>query len=157
MPIALPPSSSHRTSSIGSPVSGITPIGDRVADAAALGEPVLVRRVRVERRVGDRAVDRRVLLPDLDDQLAGVLGGAAQPKRPLQCVTVKMPLPAYLRMKRAAQKWNLTYTDVINFCTQRVVPILETPSGQVVEMLEQHRMEGENKKEGAAFIPEDYV
>jgi hypothetical protein len=69
-----------------------------------------------------------------------------QPKRPLQCVTVKMPLPAYLRMKRAAQKWNLTYTDVINFCTQRVVPILETPSGQVAEMLEQHRVEGENKK-----------
>jgi len=68
-----------------------------------------------------------------------------QPKRPLQCVTVKMPLPAYL-MKRAAKKWNLTYTDVINFCTQRVVPILETPSGQVAEMLEQHRVEEENKK-----------
>ena len=26
-----------------------------------------------------------------------------QPKRPLQCVTVKMPLPDYLRMKRAAK------------------------------------------------------
>jgi hypothetical protein len=69
-----------------------------------------------------------------------------QPKRPLQCVTVKMPLPAYLRMKRAAQKWNMTYTDVINFCTQRVVPILEAPSGQVAEMLEQHRLEGQTKK-----------
>jgi hypothetical protein len=69
-----------------------------------------------------------------------------QPKRPLQCVTVKMPLPAYLRMKRAAQKWNLTYTDVINFCTQRVVPILESPSGQVATMMEQHRVEGEQKK-----------
>ena len=69
-----------------------------------------------------------------------------QPKRPLQCVTVKMPLPAYLRMKRAAKKWNLTYTDVINFCTQRVVPILETPSGQVAQMLEQHRVEEEHKK-----------
>lgn len=69
-----------------------------------------------------------------------------QPKRPLQCVTVKMPLPAYLRMKRAAQKWNLTYTDVINFCTQRVVPVLETPSGQVAQMLEQHRLEGQSKR-----------
>jgi hypothetical protein len=69
-----------------------------------------------------------------------------QPKRPLQCVTVKMPLPAYLRMKKAAQKWNLTYTDVINFCTQRVVPILEAPSGQVAEMLEQHRLQGETRK-----------
>jgi hypothetical protein len=69
-----------------------------------------------------------------------------QPKRPLQCVTVKMPLPAYLRMKRAAQKWNLTYTDVINFCTQRVVPVLETPTGSVAEMLEQHRLDGESKK-----------
>jgi len=54
-----------------------------------------------------------------------------QPKRPLQCVTVKMPLPAYRRMKRAARKWNLTYSDVINFCTQRVVPILETPPGRL--------------------------
>ena len=69
-----------------------------------------------------------------------------QSKRPLQCVTVKMPLPAYLRMKRAAQKWNLTYTDVINYCTQRVVPILETPSGNVAVMLEQHRLEGEARK-----------
>ena len=70
-----------------------------------------------------------------------------QPKRPIQCVTVKMPLPAYLRMKRAAQRWNLTYTDVINFCTQRVVPVLEmAPSGQVAEMLEQHRVEVESKK-----------
>lgn len=69
-----------------------------------------------------------------------------QPKRPLQCVTIKMPLPAYLRMKRAARKWNLTYTDVINFCTQRVVPILETPSGQVAAMLEEHRLEEESKK-----------
>jgi hypothetical protein len=69
-----------------------------------------------------------------------------QPKRPLQCVTVKMPLPDYLRMKKAAQKWNLTYTDVINFCTQRVVPILEAPSGQVAEMLEQHRLDGESRK-----------
>ena len=69
-----------------------------------------------------------------------------QPKRPLQCVTVKMPLPAYLRMKRAAQRWNLTYTDVINFCTQRVVPVLESPTGQVAALLEQHRTEEETKK-----------
>lgn len=69
-----------------------------------------------------------------------------QPKRPFQCVTVKMPLPAYLRMKRASQRWNLTYTDVINFCTQRVVPVLETPSGQVATLLEQHRLDGEAKK-----------
>ena len=69
-----------------------------------------------------------------------------QPKRPLQCVTVKMPLPAYLRMKRAAQKWNLTYTDVINFCTQRVVPVLEAPSGEVAERLEHYRLEGEARK-----------
>ena len=88
--------------------------------------------------------------PDLNGELflKSVLEDmeAPQPKRPLQCVTVKMPLPAYLRMKRAAQRWNLTYTDVINFCTQRVVPVLETPSGQVAEMLEQHRLEVELKR-----------
>jgi hypothetical protein len=76
---------------------------------------------------------------------------APQAKRPLQCVTVKMPLPAYLRMKRAAQKWNLTYTDVINFCTQRVVPVLETPSGRVAELLEQHRAEEETRKSQRAL------
>ena len=69
-----------------------------------------------------------------------------QTKRPLQCVTVKMPLPEYLRMKRATQKWNMTYTDVINFCTQRVIPILEAPSGKVAEKLERHRLEGEAKR-----------
>ncbi len=88
--------------------------------------------------------------PDLLSELflRGVLEDMEQPqpKRPLQCVTVKMPLPAYLRMKRASQKWNLTYTDVINFCTQRVVPVLETPSGQVATLLEQHRLDGETKK-----------
>ena len=88
--------------------------------------------------------------PDLLSELflRGVLEDMEhpQPKRPLQCVTVKMPLPAYLRMKRASQKWNLTYTDVINFCTQRVVPVLETPSGQVATLLEQHRLDGEAKK-----------
>ncbi len=89
-------------------------------------------------------------LPDALGELfmEAVLQDMEQPqsKRPLQCVTVKMPLPAYLRMKRAAQKWNLTYTDVINFCTQRVVPILETPSGNVAVMLEQHRLQGEARK-----------
>ena len=69
-----------------------------------------------------------------------------QPKRPLQCVTHKMPLPAYLRMKCAAQRWNLTYTDVINFCTQRIVQVLEAPTGQVAELLEQHRLEEEARK-----------
>ena len=51
------------------------PDGDRVADAAVLREPACERRARVQRRMGDRANDRRVLLPDLDDQLAGVVGG----------------------------------------------------------------------------------
>ena len=69
-----------------------------------------------------------------------------QPKRPLQCVTHKMPLPAYLRLKRAAQKWNLTLTDVINFCTERIVPVLEAPSGQVAALLEQHRLEEEARR-----------
>jgi hypothetical protein len=54
---------------------GDDPDRDGRPDAAALGEPRLVRRVGVERGVGDRAFDRRVVLPDLDDQLAGILGG----------------------------------------------------------------------------------
>jgi hypothetical protein len=35
---------------------------------------------------------------------------------------------------------------VINFCTERVVPVLETPSGKVAEKLEQHRLEVEARK-----------
>jgi hypothetical protein len=84
------------------------------------------------------------VLEDMDDP---------RPKRPLQCVTVKMPLPAYLRMKKAARKWNLTYTDVINFCTERVVPVLETPSGKVAERLERHRLDVETKKALRASRP----
>ncbi|ADW71437.1 hypothetical protein [Granulicella tundricola] len=80
--------------------------------------------------------------------MEAVLEDMAQPhaKRPLQCVTVKMPLPEYLRMKRATQKWNMTYTDVINFCTQRVIPILESPSGRVAQKLEQHRLDSESRR-----------
>jgi len=87
------------------------------------------------------------------DQLAegfvqAVLDDMAQPqeKRPLQCVTVKMPLPAYLRLKRASHRWNMTYTDVINFCTERVVPVLESPSGEVAQQLEKFRAEAEDRK-----------
>src|ERR1700712_874527 len=105
-------------------------------------------------KTGDLQIEDEFRLtspPDLNGELflRGVLEDMErpQPKRPLQCVTVKMPLPAYLRMKRAAQKWNLTYTDVINFCTQRVVPVLETPSGHVATLLEQHRLDGETKRE----------
>jgi hypothetical protein len=77
-------------------------------------------------------VNSKVFLQEMHEDMV-----LSQPKRPLQYVTVKMPLLAYLRTKRAAQSWNLTYTDVINFPTQRVVPILESPSGTVAEMLEQ--------------------
>jgi hypothetical protein len=69
-----------------------------------------------------------------------------QPKRPLQCVTLKMPLPQYLRNKRAAQRWNMTYTEVINFRTQKIVQTVESPSGRIAEKLEQHRQEGERRK-----------
>ena len=69
-----------------------------------------------------------------------------QAKQPLQCVTVKMPLPAFLRMKRAAHKWNLTYTDLINSRAELVVPILEAPPGEVAIMLEQHRLAVETKR-----------
>ena len=91
-----------------------------------------------------------VSAPDPQGELfvKNVLEDIARPqvKQPLQCVTVKMPLPAYLRMKRAAQKWNLTYTDLINSSAELVVPILEAPSGEVAIMLEQHRLAVETKR-----------
>jgi hypothetical protein len=91
-----------------------------------------------------------VSAPDSQSELfvKSVLEDIARPqsKQPLQCVTVKMPLPAYLRMKRAARRWNLTYTDLINSSAELVVPILEAPSGEVATMLEQHRLAVEQKR-----------
>ena len=63
----------------------------------------------------------------------------SQPKRPLQCVTYKMPLPHYLRMKNVASRWHLTYSDLLRLVMLRVTAALEEPNGELLEMLEQHR------------------
>ncbi|RRA50473.1 hypothetical protein [Acidipila sp. EB88] len=62
-----------------------------------------------------------------------------QPKRPLQCVTYKMPLPHYLRMKEAAQRWKLSYSDLLRIAMFYLTPALEAPSGELRALLETHR------------------
>ncbi|RZU29080.1 hypothetical protein [Edaphobacter modestus] len=67
-------------------------------------------------------------------------------KRPLQCVTFKQPLPEYFRLKEVCQRWKLKYTNVIRIFLRMAIHILESPNGQLLELLEKHR-ESEIEKE----------
>ena len=62
-----------------------------------------------------------------------------QPKHPLQCVTYKMPLRHYQRMKQAAKTWNLTYSDLLRFLMLRMTVAIEQPSPELLIALEEHR------------------
>jgi hypothetical protein len=58
---------------------------------------------------------------------------------PLQCVTFKQPLPEYFRLKKACKNWRLQYSDVLRDVIRKLIPILEEPTGEVLEFLEKHR------------------
>jgi hypothetical protein len=85
--LLVPQDQVHRLAGLGD-----DPDRDRVADAGRLGEPVRVGGLGVQRRMGDRAGHRRVLLADLDDQLAGVVGGADADPAVGQAAQVRVPL-----------------------------------------------------------------
>jgi len=61
-----------------------------------------------------------------------------QPKHPLQCVTYKMPLRHYQRMKQAAKSWNLTYSDLLRLTMLRMTIAIEQPSPELLEALRGH-------------------
>jgi hypothetical protein len=60
-------------------------------------------------------------------------------RRPLQCVTFKQPLPEYFRLKEVCQRWKLKYTIVIRIFLRITISVLESPTGELLELLEQHR------------------
>jgi hypothetical protein len=60
-------------------------------------------------------------------------------RRPLQCVTFKQPLPEYFRLKAVCQRWRLKYTNVIRIFLRIAISVLESPTGELLELLEQHR------------------
>ena len=64
---------------------------------------------------------------------------APQPKRPLQCVTYKMPLPHYLAMKETAQQWCISYSDLLRIGASLLTPALREPGDQLRGLLEAHR------------------
>jgi hypothetical protein len=51
----------------------------------------------------------------------------------------KMPYHEYRRMKAAHKFWHLQYSDVIRDVLRKLMPVLESPSGEVREILERHR------------------
>ncbi len=61
-----------------------------------------------------------------------------QPKHPLQCVTYKMPIRHYQRMKQAAKTWNLTYSDLLRLIMLRMTIAIEQPSPELLEALKGH-------------------
>jgi hypothetical protein len=60
-------------------------------------------------------------------------------RRPLQCVTFKQPLPEYFRLKEVCQRWKLKYTNVIRVFLRIAITVLESPTGELLELLERHR------------------
>jgi hypothetical protein len=60
-------------------------------------------------------------------------------RRPLQCITFKAPLPEYLRLKEVCQRWKLKYTIVIRIFLRIAISVLESPTGELLGLLEQHR------------------
>jgi hypothetical protein len=60
-------------------------------------------------------------------------------RRPLQCVTFKQPLPEYFRLKEVCKRWRLKYTNVIRIFLRIAITVLESPTGELLELLEQNR------------------
>jgi hypothetical protein len=61
-------------------------------------------------------------------------------------VTFKQPLPEYLRLKQVCQRWKLKYTNVIRVFLRIAISVLESPTGELLELLEQHRESGIEKE-----------
>jgi hypothetical protein len=58
---------------------------------------------------------------------------------PLQCVTFKLALPEYFLLKKLCQRWKLKYTIVIRIFLRIAISVLESPTGELLELLEKHR------------------
>jgi hypothetical protein len=60
-------------------------------------------------------------------------------RQPLQCVTFKAPFHEYEKLKAVCQRWRLQYTVVLRVFMRIAISVLEAPTGELLEVLEQHR------------------
>jgi hypothetical protein len=60
---------------------------------------------------------------------------------PLVCVTYKMTLPKKKRMQQLCGKWELAYSDLLRLAVERLLNVIEAPSGEVLDFLQNHRDE----------------
>ena len=58
---------------------------------------------------------------------------------PLVSVTFKMTAAKKNRMQRLSEKWELTYSELLRLSIERVVDVLESPFGEVLDILQAHR------------------
>ena len=88
------------------------------------------------------------MTPDIGSECEPVLlailhGVTAQSGRrkwgPLLCVTFKQPLDEYKRVIDVCNRWKLSKTDLYRIYMELALPALESPTGELRHMLEQHR------------------
>ena len=60
-------------------------------------------------------------------------------RQPLVCITFKQPFHDYERLKKVCQRWHLQYTQVLRFFVTMAIAVLESPTGELLEQLKQHR------------------
>jgi hypothetical protein len=60
-------------------------------------------------------------------------------RQPLLCVTFKQPMKEYRRLQAVSERWHLKYTHVLRFFVSMAVAVLESPSGDLLDLLEKNR------------------
>ena len=63
---------------------------------------------------------------------------ASEPVGPLQCVTYKMNLHEYQRMRATAKKWKIKYSDLLRMISQSFTSALDQPTPELLEALEEN-------------------
>ena len=80
-------------------------------------------------------LEEEIMLSVLSDK------GLPKRRRVLSCVTFKMPAHEHLRMVALHERWHLNYSDTLRNVMRKLVPVLASPSGEVLEVLVQLRAE----------------
>jgi len=84
-----------------------------------------------------------------EEIMLSVLNAGSLPRRRrvLSCVTFKMPAHEHQRMVALHERWHLNYSDTLRNVMRKLVPVLASPSGEVLNVLVQLRAEAIAREE----------
>jgi hypothetical protein len=79
--------------------------------------------------------------PEEESLALAIVKEAAVPRDlyPLVCVTFKMTLGKKAKMQRECERWELAYSDILRLTAERMVAVLESPQGELLDALVAHR------------------